>query len=98
MFLQMRKYMRPVYQILTTFGLVFVQGLLILAWFILSPPAVGSHYPTGEIVFHACSHLVELQVLIALLYPFLLIIFCTVLATVNRHIPTGFNETKYIGE
>lgn len=97
-FLQTRKYLQPCYQLLTASGLVLLQVLVVLLWLILSPPEVSEHYPTSEIVYRACSHLVDLLIFIALLYPFLLIVICTIVATANRHIPTGFNETKYIGE
>ena len=40
----------------------------------------------------------DASIWIGLLYPFLLILACTTLSTINRKIPTGFNETKFIGK
>jgi len=33
-----------------------------------------------------------------MIYPLVLIIACTVFATINRNVPTGFKETRYVGE
>ncbi|XP_039261394.2 metabotropic glutamate receptor 4-like [Styela clava] len=94
---RVKMFIRPWPQILWTTGLVLLQTVVLVAWFIISKPSVEILYPTPEIAFYACEHLVDIPILIGLIYPFLLIIICTVFATVNRNVPTGFNETQYIG-
>jgi len=36
--------------------------------------------------------------MVSLAFPFVLIIVCTVLATINRNVPSGYNETRLVGE
>ena len=67
-------------------------------WFAMSPPHITTIYPNRQSAFLVCSDINGLFVLVGYAYPFLLIVACTVLATLNRKVPTGFKETQYIGE
>ena len=80
------------------FSLVLIQVLVLVVWFVIKGPEIRILHPVPDIAFRACTQLVDLHLLIGLVYPFLLIIICTIIATVNRNVPTGFNETQYIGK
>lgn len=75
-----------------------IQVLVLSIWLILRPADIAIRYPSNEVVYRGCAYLAGLEILLALIYPFLLIIICTTLATLNRDIPTEFNETKHIGK
>lgn len=94
---KVRAFVRPWPQILCTIGVVFIQVIVLVIWFMLEMAHVEVFYPTSDIAIRACSQLVDLPLLYGLIYPFLLIIICTILATINRNVPTGFNEAQYIG-
>ena len=67
-------------------------------WFGLNLARTITIYPDRQTAFLTCSDVEGLFVLVGYAYPFLLIITCTILATMNRKVPTGFNETQYVGE
>lgn len=91
-------YLQSRYQVAFTSALVIIQVLVLSIWLILRPADIAIHFPSNEFVYRGCGYLTNLEILLALIYPFLLIIVCTTLATLNRDIPTEFNETKHIGE
>ncbi|CAK8694121.1 unnamed protein product [Clavelina lepadiformis] len=93
---QLKKYLSASYQVLTSLALTLVQGFILLSWFFLSPPETSLVVKQNE-AFPACRYYLDLKVLIGMVYPLLLVIACALLATVNRKVPTGFNETFYIG-
>ncbi|CAK8694119.1 unnamed protein product [Clavelina lepadiformis] len=71
--------------------------MVLLVWSLFNPPNASVYYPSLKESLLACNDVEDLIVLIGLAYPFLLILSCTILATINRKVPTGFNETQYIG-
>ena len=91
-------FLLPKYQVLITILVLFLQLCILGLWFALNSPQATIIYPERTIAFRVCSDLEGFIVLIGFVYPFLLIVACTVLATVNRKVPTGFNETQYIGK
>ncbi|XP_077973249.1 metabotropic glutamate receptor 4-like isoform X2 [Styela clava] len=90
--------LQPESQIFLTCLIVLVQAFVLIIWLLTSPPQPQLHHSSdNEIVFKACQSIVQPSILIGLIYPFLLIIICTILATANRNVPTGFNEAQLIG-
>ena len=75
-----------------------MQILLVGIWFVIDAPEATVIYPDHKTGFLICRDVEDFHVLLPLVYPFLLITACTVLATFNRQIPTGFNETQHIGK
>ncbi|XP_076802539.1 metabotropic glutamate receptor-like [Clavelina lepadiformis] len=92
-----KAYLLPKYQIVAAVILSLIQVMILLAWFFFNPPNASVYYPSLKESFLVCNDVEDLIVLIGLAYPFLLILSCTILATINRKVPTGFNETQYIG-
>ncbi|XP_039261395.2 metabotropic glutamate receptor 7-like [Styela clava] len=90
--------LRPRSQLAFTTLLTFVQVLVLVIWFAIDGPEIKMK-KTEDIgtVFLTCHTFVHSEVKIGLIYPFLLIILTTILATVNRNVPTGFNEAKLVG-
>ncbi|XP_014254590.2 metabotropic glutamate receptor 2-like [Cimex lectularius] len=90
-------FINPKSQILICFGLVFIQVLINVVWWLLSPPKAIHHYPTREDNLLVCSSYVDASYMIAFGYPIILIIICTIYAILTRNIPEAFNESKHIG-
>jgi len=88
----------PRYQIFFALLFVLAQCFLLGVWFFFSTPQAIVVYPGPLQAFQACNDVEHLHVLFGLGYPLLLIITCTALATINREIPTGFNEARRIGK
>lgn len=84
-------------QICLAFAIVLVQGLVVIIWFSVTASAENREL-FGEALVSGCRHLGGFSVIAGLIYPFVVILICTVLATINRRVPTGFNETQLIGE
>lgn len=82
---------------LLTTGVASIQILILVTWFIVENPTVDKMVMEDH-VFNACDILIQGNIFFGLVYPFLIIIICTVLATINRNVPTGFRETLFIGE
>ncbi|KAH6932178.1 hypothetical protein HPB50_003489 [Hyalomma asiaticum] len=79
-------------------ALVSVQGLVATVWLALNPPRAVHHHPTREDNLLVCLASVNLiGYTLSLIYPFMLVIVCTVYAVLTRKIPEAFNESKYIG-
>ncbi|XP_076817387.1 metabotropic glutamate receptor 4-like isoform X3 [Clavelina lepadiformis] len=94
---QVKAFLLPKYQILTCFILILLQVMILSVWFLFDLPTPTTFFSAPVKSFLACNDAGDLLVLIGLAYPSLLIIACTILATINRKAPTGFNETQYIG-
>ena len=97
-FFKALKFLKPSYQVFITLLFAVVQILLVGIWFVIDAPKATVIYPDHKTGFLICRDVEDFHVLLALVYPFLLIAACTVLATFNRKIPTGFNETQHIGK
>ncbi|KAL1428247.1 hypothetical protein MTO96_002645 [Rhipicephalus appendiculatus] len=79
-------------------ALVSVQGLVAILWLALNPPRAVHHHPTREDNLLVCLASVNLiGYTLSLIYPFMLVIVCTIYAVLTRKIPEAFNESKYIG-
>ena len=94
----MKAFLLPKYQVLATFLFVLLQVCIVAFWFAINLPEAKPFFPDKKSAFRTCSDIEGLVVLIGFAFPFLLIITCTILATINRKVPTGFNETQYIGK
>ena len=95
---QVKTFLLPKYQVFATLLFMFLQLCIVAFWFAISTPRTITIYPDRKTAFLSCSDFKDLIVLIGFAYPFVLIIACTILATINRKVPTGFNETQYIGK
>ncbi|GLH05978.1 Metabotropic glutamate receptor, partial [Gryllus bimaculatus] len=90
-------YTSPKSQLLITAGLTSVEVVINLSWLLYVPPQVTHVFPTREERFLICEGLNDHSYMVSLLYPFVLIGFCTAYAIKTRKCPGGFNETKHIG-
>ncbi|XP_024946277.1 metabotropic glutamate receptor 4 isoform X2 [Cephus cinctus] len=77
--------------ILTLFE-VFING----AWLLKVPPSVIHLYPTRDSRLRICQGLDDRSYMLGLIYPFVLIVICTIYAVKTRKCPEGFNETRHI--
>ncbi|XP_027196732.2 metabotropic glutamate receptor 2-like isoform X2 [Dermatophagoides pteronyssinus] len=93
---QKPKFTSPQSQLVITFLLISVQILINIFWFFHTPPDIKLVYSNREIAWLICSRSDHLSYLISLIYPFILIGFCTVYAFKTRKCPEGFNEARYI--
>lgn len=95
--LKIRKYLSSKFQVLSTFLLSSIQIIIAIVWLGFDPPQALAIYPDYHSGFLVCSDYQDFRVLVALVYPFILIAACTVAATMNRNVPAGFNEARHIG-
>ncbi|GFX59937.1 metabotropic glutamate receptor 3 [Trichonephila clavipes] len=65
-------------------------------WLLYDRPAVTHMYPTREENVLICLGSDTASYLVGLIYPFVLIGFCTVYAFKTRKCPDGFNEARYL--
>lgn len=93
---QRPKFTSPQSQLVITSLLISVQILINIFWFFHTPPDTKLVYSNREIALLICSGSDHLNYLISLIYPFILIGFCTVYAFKTRKCPEGFNEARYI--
>lgn len=97
----MKRIIQPKVQIFLTLVLMFIQIIVIVMRCFIEESFTVIHYNTNRLkettAFRLCTDLDSLVVFVGLVYPFLLIIACSVLATMNRKVPEGFNETKVVG-
>uniref|UniRef100_F7BFE1 G-protein coupled receptors family 3 profile domain-containing protein n=1 Tax=Ciona intestinalis TaxID=7719 RepID=F7BFE1_CIOIN len=94
---EVKMFLRPTYQIITMFAFTLLQVLAVGVWFGVRQTPAEVIFPSSSVAFRSCKDLEDVSVLAGLVVPALLMLACTVLATVNRNVPTGFNETQYIG-
>ncbi|XP_039261392.2 metabotropic glutamate receptor 7-like isoform X1 [Styela clava] len=91
-----KQYLQPVQFTLITVAVSSVQILILIIWSRLKQPTIDL-IVFDDFAFLTCKVLVDIEILVGLIYPFIIIIVCTVLATINRNVPTGFKETLYVG-
>ncbi|XP_076362946.1 metabotropic glutamate receptor 3-like [Tachypleus tridentatus] len=89
-------YTSPRSQVLICLGLVSVQLVFAIAWFIAEPPKLRETYPTRTSAVLQCG-ISSISMVVSLIYNMLLIVLCTIYAFKTRQIPENFNEAKYIG-
>ncbi|CAL1298592.1 unnamed protein product [Larinioides sclopetarius] len=71
-------------------------GIINTTWLLYDRPAVTYMYPTREENVLICLGSDTASYLVGLIYPFVLIGFCTVYAFKTRKCPDGFNEARYL--
>ncbi|XP_070561111.1 metabotropic glutamate receptor 3-like [Ptychodera flava] len=91
------KYISPASQLVICSCIVCVQFVILGAWLALQPPRTTYHHPIREKNELTCAGATDATYLVGLVYPFFLMVFCTVYAFKTRNCPEGFNEAKYIG-
>lgn len=90
-----KRVLRPKAQVMLTLLLSSVGVLVLVLWW-LSNPALTMLYRERSAVFTVCTDFYELTNLAVLAFPFTLLLLSMVLATVNRNVPEGFNETRVV--
>ncbi|XP_047449173.1 metabotropic glutamate receptor 5b [Mugil cephalus] len=89
------RFMSACAQLIIAFLLILLQLGIIVALFLMEPPAVIHDYPSIRQVNLIC-HTTNLGVVAPLGYNGLLILSCTFYAFKTRNVPANFNEAKYI--
>ncbi|KAJ8871654.1 hypothetical protein PR048_027981 [Dryococelus australis] len=92
----LRRYTSPQSQLVITGLLTLVEVVIIVSWLIFIPPQAIYVYPDRSARVLICDGFKNHSCLVALLYPFILVVICTVYAFQTRKCPDGFNETKHI--
>ncbi|XP_023290686.1 metabotropic glutamate receptor 3 [Orussus abietinus] len=90
------RYTSPKSQLLITGVLTFVEVLINGAWLMQVPPSVSHSFPTRDTRLRICQGLDDTSYMVGLIYPFILIVVCSVYAVKTRKCPEGFNETRHI--
>ncbi len=94
---QKAKYTSPKSQLLIVNTITLIELLILASWMAASPPKVDHIFPSREENVLVCVGAEDASYLIALIYPFILLLLCTYYAFITRKSPDGFNETKLIG-
>lgn len=90
------RFTSPHSQLVITGLLITVEIGINMFWILYDPPDVKNVYPARDKVLLICSGSDRSSYLVGLLYPFILIGFCTVYAFKTRKCPEGYNEARYI--
>ena len=87
----------PRMQLLITLGLIVIQLMFTVMWFIAKPARARETYiaSTEELILEC--EVDELGFSVNLCYVMILMILCTAYAFKTRNFPKNFNESKYIG-
>lgn len=90
------RYISPQSQVIITVLLTLVEVIINMAWLVIYPPNAILVYPSREENLLICAGSDNASYLVGLIYPFVLICFCTVYAFKTRKCPDGFNEARYV--
>ncbi|CAH1772821.1 unnamed protein product [Owenia fusiformis] len=90
------KYISSGSQLFIVGVLVMIECVILGAWLAISVPRTIHKYPTPGDNILLCSGADNASYLIALVYPFILMILCTIYAFKTRKTPDGFSETRLI--
>ncbi|XP_043683576.1 metabotropic glutamate receptor 2-like isoform X2 [Vespula pensylvanica] len=90
------RYTSPKSQLLITGILILLEVIVNVILLIRVPPRVKHIYPTRDTKIKICQGLDDRSYIVSLIYPFVLIVICTIYAIKTRKCPEGFNETKHI--
>ncbi|XP_031777068.1 metabotropic glutamate receptor 2-like isoform X2 [Nasonia vitripennis] len=90
------RYTSPRSQLIITGIITFIEVLINGAWLLKAPPSATYAFPTRDTRLRICQGFDDRSYTIGLIYPFILIVVCTVYAVKTRKCPEGFNETRYI--
>ncbi|RWS06886.1 metabotropic glutamate receptor 3-like protein, partial [Dinothrombium tinctorium] len=93
---QKLRYTSPQSQLVITSMLVSIEVLVNIIWLLYERPQVAHVYPTREENILICLGSDNTSYLIGLIYPSILIAFCTAFAFKTRKCPEGFNEARYL--
>ncbi|CAG2109518.1 unnamed protein product, partial [Medioppia subpectinata] len=90
------KYTSPQSQLVITGLLISLEVIINVCWLFHDKPAITHVYPTREDNILICLGSDNTSYLVGLIYPSVLIGFCTVYAFKTRKCPEGFNEARYL--
>ncbi|XP_033223425.1 metabotropic glutamate receptor 8-like [Belonocnema kinseyi] len=90
------RYTSPKSQLIITGLLTLVEVIINSTWLIKVPPTVTHVFPTRDTKLRICQGLDDRSYTVGLIYPFILIVICTIYAIKTRKCPEGFNETRHI--
>ena len=94
---QKAKYTSPRSQLLIVNVMVLIELIILVVWMATDPPQVQYVFPSRDQNVLVCAGAENSSYLIALIYPFIVLVLCTYYAFKTRKTPDGFNETKLIG-
>ncbi|KAK0093640.1 hypothetical protein PV326_013034 [Microctonus aethiopoides] len=86
----------PRSQLIITGILTAIEVIINAVWLLQIPPSIAHIYPTRDTRLRICRGLDDRSYMIGLIYPFILIVICTIYAVKTRKCPEGFNETRHI--
>ncbi|XP_054165125.1 metabotropic glutamate receptor 3-like, partial [Oppia nitens] len=90
------KYTSPQSQLIITGLLISIEVMVNACWLFYDKPDVTHVYPSREANVLICLGSDNTSYLVGLVYPSILIGFCTVYAFKTRKCPEGFNEARYL--
>ncbi|XP_054706750.1 metabotropic glutamate receptor 3-like [Uloborus diversus] len=90
------RYTRPKSQMMMIAALLAVEAVITAVWLVHDPPAATFLYPSRVERVLICKGSDSASYLVGLIYPFILMGFCTVYAFKTRKCPDGFNEARLI--
>ncbi|XP_011307133.1 metabotropic glutamate receptor 3 isoform X1 [Fopius arisanus] len=90
------RYTSPKSQLCITGILTLVEVIINGIWLLQVPPGIAHSYPTRDSRLRICKGLDDRSYMVGLIYPFMLIVACTIYAIKTRKCPEGFNETRHI--
>lgn len=93
---QKPKYTSPKSQLMIAAALMSVEAVINATWLMYDNPSTDHQYPSNDKNILICSGSDNASYLLGLLYPFLLMILCTIYAFKTRKCPDGFNEARHI--
>ncbi|CAG7824008.1 unnamed protein product, partial [Allacma fusca] len=90
------KYISPTSQMIIVGMLTAVEVLINIVWILWDPPQTTYIYPDRSTKLRICEGVDTYRYMVGVIYPLVLLVFCTIYAIQTRKCPGGFNETKYI--
>lgn len=90
------RYTSPASQLAITCLLTLVEIVINTSWLLYQPAKTSHVFPNRESRVLICEGMDDYSFLVGLVYPCVLVGFCTVYAFQTRKCPGGFNEARYI--
>lgn len=91
------RYTSPWSQVVIVVMLVSVEVVINVCWLVLKPPSTKNLCDRAtDYQIIICSGLDDYSYIVGLIYPLILVAFCTIYAIKTRKCPDGFNEARYI--
>ena len=91
------RFISPQSQLVICAMIVAIQAVVSFVWIVVSPPSAVHYHPSRDDNQVVCVAAVRSSNVVGLVYPFLLVVVCTVYAVKTRNIPEAFNESRHIG-